>query len=111
MTSAQAAKSQFSLTALSSSLSHDHLGHLGAPILASLTKNKLIECYKINHFNLKFCHFFSLGKHGKLSFVDSHNTTYISFDILHSDVWTALVLSSLGHKYNVVFLYNYLNYL
>lgn len=33
------------------------------------------------------------------------------FDIIHSDLWTSPILSSLGHKYYVLFLDNYTNFL
>ena len=33
------------------------------------------------------------------------------FDIIHCDLWTSPILSSLGHKYYVLFLDNYTNFL
>ena len=33
------------------------------------------------------------------------------FDIIHSDLWTSPILSSMGHKYYVLFLDDYSNYL
>lgn len=39
--------------------------------------------------------------------MNSHNHSLLPFDILHSDVWTSPVLSSLGHKYYVLFLDDY----
>jgi hypothetical protein len=43
--------------------------------------------------------------------MNSSNQSLLPFDILHSDVWTSPVLSSLGHKYYVLFLDNYSNFL
>lgn len=111
-------KSPLSLATLSSFLCHDYLGHLSAPVLDSLVRNKLIGCTRTKHVNSSFCHFSSLGKHAnsifchsyplnkhvKLSFVDSHKYIYMSFDNLHIDVWTSPGLSSLNHKYYVLFL-------
>lgn len=33
------------------------------------------------------------------------------FDIIHSDIWTSPILSSMGHQYYVLFLDDYSNYL
>jgi histone deacetylase 1/2 len=43
--------------------------------------------------------------------MNSPNHSLLPFDILHSDVWTSPILSSLGHKYYVLFLDNYSNFL
>ena len=90
---------------MSSSLWHYRLGHQGASILDSLRRNKLIEWTKTRASS--FCHSCPLVKHVNLSFVDSHNSTHLPFDILHSDLWTSPILSSLGHKYYVLFLDDY----
>ena len=103
--------SPVSFASLSSSIWHDRLGHPRAPILDSLRKNKLIKCNKIPYLNSSFCHSCPLGKHVKLPFINSHNSTNMSFDILHSDIWTSPVMSSLAHKYYVLFLDDYSNFL
>ena len=90
---------------MSSSLWHDRLGHLGDPILDSLRRNNLIEYNKTR--NSHICHSCSLGKHVKLPFVDFHNSTYMPFDILHSDLWTSPILSFVGHKNYVFYLDDY----
>lgn len=89
----------------------DRLGHPEAPVLDSIRQNKLIKCNKILHWNSSFCHSCRLGKHVKLPFINSHNSTNMPFDILHSDVWTSPVMSSLGYKYYALFLDDYSNFL
>jgi hypothetical protein len=84
-------------------LCHHHLG--------ILSKNKLIECNKPSKLHSQFCHSCPLGKHIKLPFTNSINNSLLPFDILHSDVWTSPILSSTGHKYYVLFLDNYSNFL
>jgi histone deacetylase 1/2 len=87
------------------------LGHPGEQILSSLRKNKFIECNTLSSLHSNFCHSCPLGKHIKLPFTSSLNNSLFPFDILHSDVWTSPVLSSSGHKYYVLFLDNYSNFL
>jgi hypothetical protein len=96
--------------ALSSSIWHNRLGHPGDHILSFLKKNKLIECNNSSQLHSNFCNSCPLGKHIKLSFKTSSNKSLLPFDILHSDVWTSPVLSSLGHKYYVLFLDDYSNF-
>jgi len=100
-----------SFGALSSSIWHDRLGHPGAPVLYSLRQNKLIKCNKIPYLNSSYCHSCLLGKHVKLPLINSHHFKNMPFDILCSDVWTSPVISSLGHKYYVLFLDDYLIFL
>lgn len=57
------------------------------------------------------CQSCTLGKHVKLSFMNSHNRSLLPFDMLHNDVWTSPVLSFVCHKYYVLFLDNYSNFL
>jgi len=92
-----------SFAILSLSLWHDRLGHPGKQVLNSLSQNKLIECIDYRKIHSPFCQYCPLGKHVKLSFMNSHNHSLLPSDILHSDVWTSPVLSSFGHKYYVLF--------
>jgi len=73
------------------------LGHLGVSILNYLCKNKFICC---EYFNSPVvsdsC---VLGKQVKFSFFNSQTTTWVPFDILHSDLSMSPILSSAGHKY------------
>ena len=108
-TTTNQANSLSTFVGLSSSLWHNHLGHSGDPILDSLRRNNLIEYNKTR--NSHVCHSCSLDKHVKFPFVDSPNSTYVPFDILHNDLWTSLVLSSASHKYYVLYLDDYLKFL
>lgn len=79
--------------------------------MSFLRKNKLVECNNSIKLHSHFCNSCPLGKHIKLPFTNSLNNSLLPFDILHSDVWTSPVLSSTGHKYYVLFLDNYSNFL
>jgi hypothetical protein len=100
-----------SCAAMSSSIWHNRLGHPGEHVLSSLRKNQFIECNNSSQLHYNFCNSCPLGKHVKLPFKSSLNKSLLPFDILHSDVCTSPVLSSLGHKYYVLFLDNYSNFL
>ena len=97
-----------SFSGLTSSLWHSRLGHPGVSILNSLRKNKFIYC---EPFNSSVCDSCVLGKQVKLPFSNSQTTTLMSFDILHSDLWTSPILSSASHKYYVLFLDDFTNFL
>jgi len=95
--------------ALTSNLWHSRLGHLGSFVLNSLSKNKFIDCNNLNSsFVCDSCFF---GKHVKLPFYASQSHTLMPFDIMHNDLWTSPILSSAGHKYYVLFLDDYSNFL
>ena len=95
--------------AISPKLWHDRLGHPSAPILDFLRKNKSIDCNHLSSSSLfQSCVF---GKHIKLPFVSSSTSTSMPFDIIHSDIWTSPILSSVGHQYYALFLDDYSNYL
>ena len=94
-----------SFAALAPSLWHNRLGH---PVLQSLRQNKLIECNKLGHSNV--CYSFPLGKNVKLPFVASKSTTLMPFDIIHCDLWTSPVISSVGHRHYLVIVDDYSNY-
>ena len=95
--------------ALSPSLWHEHLGHLGESILESLRLNNHIECNKTSGSSV--CHSCVLGTHVKLPFESSNSENVMPFDIIHSDLWTSLVLSLMGHQYYVLFFDDYSNFL
>jgi len=98
-----------SFAGLTSSLWYSRLGHLGVSILNSLRKNKFTCC---EHFNSSVvCDSCVLGKQVKLPFLNSQTTTLMPFDILHSDLWTSPILSSAGHRYYVLFLDDFTNFL
>lgn len=92
----------------SPNLWHSRLGHPGQAILNSLRNNDLIKC---NKARTSFCTSCPLGKHIQLPFHASMSFTTMPFDIIHSDLWTSPVLSSNGHRYYVIFLDDYSNFL
>jgi len=85
-------------TGLTSSLWHSRLGHPSFSILQSLHKNKFLSSEHLNSKHV--CDSYVFGKHVKLPFY-----------ILHSDLWTSPVLSSSGHRYYVLFLDDYSDFL
>ncbi|CAJ2649804.1 unnamed protein product [Trifolium pratense] len=95
--------------ASSTEIWHSRLGHPGAPILNSLHRNKILLCNKFQ--NDFFCHSCAFGKQTKLPFNNSLSSTYMPFDIVHSDLWTSPVLSSGGHRYYVLFLDDFTDFL
>lgn len=88
---------------------HDRLGHPSSSALQSLRNNKFIDS---EHLNSRIvCDSCVFGKHVKLPFVSSNNATVMPFDILHSDLWTSPILSSAGHRYYVLFLDDFTDFL
>nr|KYP60186.1 Retrovirus-related Pol polyprotein from transposon TNT 1-94 [Cajanus cajan] len=96
-------------TSITPILWHNRLGHLETSILRSLSKNKFIFYIYTYHPLL----FVSLvfGKHVKLPNYASSSNTLILFDIVHSDLWTSLTLSTTRHKYYILILDDYSNFL
>jgi hypothetical protein len=80
------------LVATSSSLWHRRLGHPSPAAIASLKKNNLISCDKVDH---SLCHSCQLGKHVRLPFSAPTSQTDSPFEIVHCDVWTSPVASIL----------------
>ena len=74
-----------------------------------LRKNKFICCELFN--SSVVCDFSVLGNHIKMPFFDSQTTTLMPFDILHKDLWTSPILGPAGHKYHVLFLDDFTNFL
>jgi hypothetical protein len=89
------------LLAASASIWHRRLSHPGPAIIASLRRNNLISCNKIDH---SLCHACQLGKHVRLPFSTSMSKTVPPFEIVHCDVWTSLIPSLSGYKYYLVLL-------
>jgi hypothetical protein len=87
------------LLAASASLWHHRLGHPGRAIIASLRRNNLISCNKIDH---SLCHACQLGKNVRLPFSTSMSKTVSPFEIVHYDVWTSPIPSLSGYKYYIV---------
>uniref|UniRef100_A0A251U9V3 Putative ribonuclease H-like domain, GAG-pre-integrase domain protein n=1 Tax=Helianthus annuus TaxID=4232 RepID=A0A251U9V3_HELAN len=87
---------------------HQRLGHPGNNLLQSLKLSSFIDYGKLNKTLCQSCVF---GKSVRLSFIDSINSTHLPFDIVDSDLWTSPVLSTGGHKYYILFLDNFTNFL
>lgn len=101
--------SHTALAAVAPSLWHSRLGHPGVSVLSLLRQNKFINCSSL--LKNSVCPSCIVGKQTRLPFVDSTSCTQLPFDIVHSDVWTSPVLSSSGHRYYVLFLDDYTNFL
>ncbi|KAL9234053.1 hypothetical protein vseg_008969 [Gypsophila vaccaria] len=96
------------LTAIPRSTWHGRLGHPGSVIFNSLCTNKMIPCRPMN--NLSVCNSCQLGKHIKLSFSPSLSSTVQPFDIIHTDLWTSPILSTMRHRYYILFLDDFTNF-
>ncbi|GJZ97399.1 hypothetical protein Tco_0669852 [Tanacetum coccineum] len=51
---------------------------------------------------LVLCHACQLGKHVRLPIVSSNTSVTSRFDIIHSDVWTSLILSLSGFRVGTI---------
>lgn len=102
-------KTPSTFAAISQDLWHHRLGHPGVHVLSSLRNKNYIQCNR-NKQSL-VCQSCVFGKHIKLPFYDSISSTISPFDIIHSDLWTSPLLSSSGHRYYVLFLDDYSNFL
>jgi hypothetical protein len=83
------------LTASSSSLWHQRLGHPGHEALSKLTHSAAIK---------------QLGRHVRLPFPTSSSRTSHVFQLLHCDLWTSPITSVSGYKYYLVILDDYSHY-
>ncbi|KAL9228101.1 hypothetical protein vseg_003715 [Gypsophila vaccaria] len=97
------------LTTTSSDIWHGRLGHPGPRIFKSLCTNPDISC-RVRK-TLSLCSSCQLGKQAKLSFNESISHTLSPFDILHTDLWTSPVTSTNGHRYYVLCLDDFKNFL
>lgn len=88
---------------------HNKLGHPRPSVSHSLRKNKFI-CYE-NLSSSIVCESCVFRKHVKLSFYASSSNTFMPFEIIHSDLWTSPIWSSAWHKYYILFLDDYSNFL
>ncbi|GKB41580.1 ribonuclease H-like domain-containing protein [Tanacetum coccineum] len=80
----------------SASTWHQRLGHPGDQVLRSLVSSHFISCNKEKSSHI--CHACQLGKHVELPFHSSDSIVEHCFDIIHSDLWTSLIISSSGIK-------------
>ncbi|GJR83783.1 ribonuclease H-like domain-containing protein [Tanacetum coccineum] len=97
------------LLSVSPSTWHQRLGHPGEDVLRSLMSRQFISCNKEKSSHL--CHACQLGKHVRLPFASSDSIVTRSFEIVHYNIWTSLIVSSGGFKYYVLFLDHYSHYL
>ncbi|KAJ9565309.1 hypothetical protein OSB04_001275 [Centaurea solstitialis] len=93
---------------VTSSVWHARLGHLGDNILNKLRSDRLITCSSVSSSCV--CKSCQLGKQDKLPFFNSMSNSIAPFDIIHSDVWTSPVMSTSGHKYYLLFIDDFTNY-
>lgn len=105
----QQLKSPSTFAVFSQDLWHHRLGHPGVNVLSSLRNNNYIQCNR-NSFT-SVCQSCVFGKHIKLPFYDSSSSTLAPFDIIHSDLWTSPIVSCAGHRYYVLFLDDFSNFL
>lgn len=78
-------------------------------MLDVLRVNKSINCNR--NINSSICCSCVFGKHIKLPFGSSPSSTSLPFDIIHSDIWTSPILSSIRHRYYMLLLDNFSNFL
>lgn len=76
--------------------------------MKSLISSSIFSC---NKDSLQFCNACQLGKHLKLPFSKSNNTTLLPFDIIHFDLWTSPLPILSGFRYYVLFLDELTHYL
>ncbi|KAD5508144.1 hypothetical protein E3N88_15847 [Mikania micrantha] len=108
-TSTAKVNSPSTFAALSQDLWHYRLGHPGSSLLNVLKKQNVLSFP--SHSRKHLCQSCVFGKLTKLPFDDSTSCTYLPFDIVHSDLWTSPTQSSGGHRYYILFLDDYTNYL
>ena len=87
---------------------HQRLGHPGNLPLLSLKTSSSICFPKSKSI---FCQSCVFGKGVKLPFRLSTSSTFMPFDIIHSDIWTSPIINSAGHRYYLLFLDDFSNFL
>jgi hypothetical protein len=88
---------------------HRRLGHPDHDILSRLSSALAIL---VPRGNTAFpCHARQLGRHTRLPFTSSTFRTARSFDLIHCDLWTSLILSLSGNQYYLVILDDFSHYL
>jgi hypothetical protein len=93
--------------ALTQDLWHSRLGHPGSSILRILHNNLSFPFQRTN----SICEPCVLGKHVRLPFHLSKSLVFAPFDIIHSDLWTSPIVTNSGHRYYLLFLDDYTNFL
>ncbi|KAD7477448.1 hypothetical protein E3N88_00584 [Mikania micrantha] len=106
--SSTSATTPSTFAALSQDLWHRRLGQPGSDLLHILNKQNVISFR--NNVSKRLCQSCVFGKQVKLPFYASNSVTCLPFDIVHSDLWISPTISSGGHRYYIVFLDDYTNY-
>ncbi|KAI3751228.1 hypothetical protein L2E82_22276 [Cichorium intybus] len=101
------ATSHSAFAAITPKLWHARLGHPGAPVFQFLRTNKDINCHALDKLLCSSC---QLGKNIKLPFISSTSCTVMPFDILHTDIWTSPIVSTMGHRYYLVIVDDFTNF-
>jgi hypothetical protein len=96
------------LAAVAPTTWHRRLGHPGPDSLSSLSRSSFIQCITNKH---DFCHACQLVKLTRLPFCSSSHRAEHTFDLMHLDLWTSLVVSVSGSKYYLVILDDFTHYL
>jgi len=86
-------------TTATADLWHLRLGHPGRHALRQTLHHVAFSCSKSSSHVCSSCQF---GKHVRLPFSSSASVSYVSFQIIHADVWTSPVPSCSGFKYYLV---------
>ena len=95
---------------MTSTLWHSRLGHPTENIIGYLRLNSIISCNKSTNNTHLLCHSCQISKHKRLPFFDSISCTLLPFDIIHCDLWTSPIPSRMGHKYYMVLMDNFTQY-
>jgi hypothetical protein len=93
-----------SLTAVTTDLWHERLGHPGRDALTRALRQADPATTGAPSSTCQACR---LGKSVRLSFSDSEHVSFFPFQLVHCDIWTSPVLSLSGCKYYLVLLDDY----
>jgi len=93
------AQALLSSSSSSADLWHQRLGHPGHDSLQRTLDQFDFTCTKTIANTCQSC---QLGKHVRLPFSHSSSVCYVSFQLVHGDVWTSPVPSNSGFKYYLV---------
>ena len=87
---------------------HARFGHPHARTVSKLINNFNLPC---SSSSFKPCSSCLLGKLSRLPLASIEHKSLVPFDIIHSDVWgPAPMLSSLGHRYIVLYIDDFTRY-
>ncbi|GJX77801.1 gag-pol polyprotein [Tanacetum coccineum] len=84
---------------------HQNLRHMSEQGMKILVERKLLP--GLTKVSLPFCKHYVISKQHRLKFKTSNSRSVYVLELVHSDVWQALVLSPEGAKYFVSFIDDY----